>query len=200
MIDSHGRSFYQKVFINPFLPVFSFLSPATITCFALLAGISVLPLLAFKYSEYALIMLLLSGFLDTLDGSVARFKNQTTPFGAALDIMGDRVVEFSVILGLYLFQPEERSLNSLLMLGSILLCITSFLVVGVFTQNNTEKSFHYSPGLIERAEAFIFFSLMILFPFNFPVLSYLFSALVLFTALVRIRQFGKSFSYPKRSS
>jgi len=191
MIDSYGRSLYQKVIINPSLPFFSFLSPTTITCFALLVGISVLPLLALKYSDYAFAMLLLSGFLDTVDGSVARFKNQTTSFGAALDIMGDRMVEFSVILGLYLFHPEERSLSCLLMLGSILFCITSFLVVGVFTQNNTEKSFHYSPGLIERAEAFIFFSLMILFPFTFPIVSYLFSALVLLTALLRLWQFRR---------
>jgi phosphatidylglycerophosphate synthase len=191
MIDSYGRSLYQKVIINPSLPFFSFLSPTMITCFALLVGISVLPFLALKYSGYAFAMLLLSGFLDTVDGSVARFKNQTTSFGAALDIMGDRIVEFSVILGLYLFHPEERSLSCLLMLGSILFCITSFLVVGVFTQNNTEKSFHYSPGLIERAEAFIFFSLMILFPITFPVVSYLFSALVLLTALARLWQFRK---------
>lgn len=189
MIDSYGRSLYQKVIVNPVLPIFSFLSPTTITYFALFAGISVLPLLAVKYSGYAFAMLLLSGFLDTLDGSVARFKNQTTSFGTALDIMGDRMVEFSVILGLYLFYPEERALSCLLMLGSILFCITSFLVVGVFTQNNTEKSFHYSPGLIERAEAFIFFSIMILFPITFSIVSYLFSTLVLFTALIRLWQF-----------
>lgn len=191
MIDSYGRSLYQKNIVNPFLPIFSFLSPTTITCFALLAGISVLPLLAVKYSGHAFTLLLLSGFLDTLDGSVARFKNQTTPFGAALDIMGDRIVEFSVILGLYLFHSEERALNCLLMLGSILFCITSFLVVGIFTQNNMEKSFHYSPGLIERAEAFIFFSIMILFPITFPIVSYLFSVLVFLTALVRLWQFRR---------
>lgn len=191
MIDSYGRPLYQKIFINPFLPTFSLLSPTTITYFALLVGIFVAPLLAVKYSGCAFTILLLSGFLDTLDGSVARFKDQTSPFGTALDIMGDRVVEFSVILGLYLFHPEERALSCLLMLGSILFCITSFLVVGVFTQNNMEKSFHYSPGLIERAEAFIFFSIMVLFPITFSIVSHLFSMLVFLTALIRLWQFRK---------
>lgn len=189
MIDSYGRSLYQKVVVNPLLPIFSVLSPITITCIALLAGITVLPLLAMKDSTYAFAALLLSGFLDTMDGSVARFKKQTTPFGAALDITGDRIVEFSVILGLYLFSPEERALNCLLMLGSILFCVTSFLVVGIFTQNTTEKSFHYSPGLIERTEAFIFFSIMILFPHFFLPVSYLFSLLVFLTAIARLWQF-----------
>ncbi len=192
MIDSYGRTFYQKLIVDPFLPVFSFFSPTTVTFFALIAGISVLPLLATKYPIAAFCMLLVSGFLDTLDGSIARYKNQTTPWGTAFDIIGDRVVEFSVILGLYLYQPEVRSLNCLLMLGSILLCITSFLVVGIFTQNKTEKSFHYSPGIIERAEAFIFFSIMILIPASFAFVSYLFMALVFLTTLIRLWQFKRT--------
>ncbi len=192
MIDSYGRTFYQKLIIDPVLPMFSFFSPIKVTFFALITGISVLPLLATKYAIAAFFMLLFSGFLDTLDGSIARFKNQTTPFGTVFDIVGDRIVEFSVILGLYLYQPEERSLSCLLMLGSILLCITSFLVVGIFTQNKTEKSFHYSPGIIERAEAFIFFSIMILFPASFSIVSYLFMVLVFLTTLIRLFQFARS--------
>lgn len=191
MIDSYGRSLYQKVIINPVLPMVSSFSPVTLTFLALCIGICVLPLLAMHYSKMAFMALLISGFLDTLDGSLARFKNQTTPFGAALDVTGDRIVEFSIIMGLYLFSPEERALNCLLMLGSILFCITSFLVVGIFTQNDTEKGFHYSPGMIERTEAFIFFSIMILFPVVFSFVSYLFTALVFFTAFVRLWQFRK---------
>lgn len=139
----------------------------------------------------ALAMLLLSGFLDILDGSVARFKNKTSQFGAVLDITGDRLVEFCVILGLYLYEPETRSLNCLLMLGSVLLCVTSFLVVGIFTPNQTDKGFHYSPGLMERAEAFIFFFLMIACPPAFSSLSYLFSTLVFLTAFVRLWEFKR---------
>lgn len=192
MIDSYGRSLYQKVIINPILPIASSFSPLTLTCFALCAGVFILPLLAMHYSKSAFLALLISGFLDTLDGSIARYKNQTTPFGAALDITGDRIVEFSIIMGLYFFSPEERAINCLLMLGSVLFCITSFLVVGIFTQNHSQKGFHYSPGIIERTETFLLFSMMILFPAAFSVFSYLFIALVSFTALFRLWQFRKS--------
>lgn len=75
------------------------------------------------------------------------------------------------------------------MLSSVLLCITSFLVVGIFSQNTTEKSFYYSPGLIERFEAFLFFSLMMFLPGIFSYLAYAFSGLVLMTALIRMAQF-----------
>ncbi len=194
MIDSYGRNIYQKALITPLLPFFSRISPSTITLFAVISGMIVCPMLAFQWSYSAFAFLMLSGFLDTLDGSVARFQNRTTPFGAAFDITGDRIVEFSVILGLYLFNPEARGLSCILMLGSILICVTSFLVVGIFTQNNTEKSFYYSPGLIERAEAFIFFGIMILFPSAFLIISSIFYVLVLFTALTRLYQLKQMFT------
>lgn len=76
------------------------------------------------------------------------------------------------------------------MLTSILLCVTSFLVVGIFTEKQTEKSFYYSPGLIERGEAFFFFILMILFPSYFVLLSSLFILLVLLTTAIRVVQFA----------
>lgn len=71
--------------------------------------------------------------------------------------MVDRVVEFVVVLALWFVAPQQRGLWCLLMLGSMLLCITSFLVVGIFSENQSQKSFHYSSGLMERAEAFSFF-------------------------------------------
>jgi phosphatidylglycerophosphate synthase len=141
------------------------------------------------YSFIAVLCLALSGFLDTLDGSIARHTQRASPKGAALDIISDRVVEFVIILSLFLIDPASRALPSLFMLGSVLICITSFLIVGIFTQNESQKSFHYSPGLMERAEAFIFFAAMILFPLAFPVLSALFSLLVAITALIHIFQF-----------
>lgn len=193
MIDSYGRSFYQKVVVSPFIPIFLSLSPTTITCFALLSGISILPLLYLQHTHFAVIMLLLSGFFDTMDGTIARLRKQASPFGAALDITSDRIVEFCIILGLYFYDPSNRALNCLLMLGSILFCITSFLVVGIFKENTSEKGFHYSPGLMERTEAFIFFCFMMMFPYLFVPISFTFSLLVFTTGLTRLMQFQRIF-------
>ncbi|NGX38880.1 MAG: Inner membrane protein YnjF [Chlamydiae bacterium] len=191
MIDTKYRGKFQILLIEPLLkkPWLQKIDPSVLTLSALFLGLLIpfflwahLPLLAFA-------LLAASGFLDTLDGSLARFTEKTSDKGAALDITSDRLVEFAVILGLFLIEPEQRGLLSLLMLGSILFCITTFLVVGIFSQNETEKSFFYSPGIIERTEAFAFFSAMILFPKGFFILSLLFSALVSLTALIRIKQF-----------
>lgn len=191
MIDSYLRSPYQKLVIEPLLKV-PFLKktlPNALTLLALFTGITVFVCLFFKFGFLALLFLWISGFFDTLDGSLARSLNKTSHVGAVFDIFSDRVVETSVILGLYFFDPT-RAISCLFMLASSYLCVTSFLVVGIFSKNESNKSFHYSPGMIERAEAFLIFSLMIVFPNFFFPLSYTYSFLVFTTSLVRIGEFA----------
>jgi archaetidylinositol phosphate synthase len=195
MIDSSYRTTYQTLLIDPLLrlSIFRHVHPHLITILAALIGICILPLLIFDFSFFAFLALMFSGFLDTLDGSLARRRNISSPAGAVLDIVSDRLVEFLVILGLYFVSPEKRAFLCLMMLGSILLCITSFLVVGIFSKNMSEKSFFYSPGIIERAEAFVFFGTMILFPSIFSILALLFTFLVFVTAITRVWQFLRNY-------
>ena len=152
-------------------------------------GIESAPLLAFHFYKAAVLAIVLSGFIDTLDGAIARFHQSSSPKGAILDITSDRAVEFSIILGLFFVSPETRGLPCILMLGSVLLCITSFLVVGIFKDNESQKGFHYSPGMVERTEAFAFFIALILLPEYFLILSIVFSILVFLTAFRRIFEF-----------
>jgi len=193
VIEIKLRKKYQKICVDPLLRVKGSqrIHPIFLTCLAGFLGVSVFPALALYLPLFAVFLLILSGFIDTLDGSLARFYAKTSSKGAALDIVTDRIVEFAIILGLYSVDPHSRSLSIILMLGSILICITSFLIVGIFSENNTEKSFYYSPGIIERAEAFIFFTAMILLPTAFVFLAYFFSILVFMTAFIRMAQFLK---------
>ncbi|GAB4188728.1 MAG: CDP-alcohol phosphatidyltransferase family protein [Simkaniaceae bacterium] len=194
MLEKYLRPYYQIVLVNPIakkIQYCSFLSPSYLTligCFiGIISGIAIG--LGWLWTGFS--CLLLSGYLDTLDGTAARLKEQSSPFGSALDIVSDRVVELAVILGLYNLYPEVDGIFSLLMLGSILICVTSFLVVGIFTENTGQKSFHYSPGLMERGEAFLFFSFMIFFSASFSILAIVFSALTFFTSVLRLYQFSQ---------
>ena len=193
MLDNRLRPACQKLLIDPVLSLnwIKNRSPLLVTALSLFFGIAVAPLLAFGMSFLAIFSLLISGYFDMLDGSLARLQKNSSPKGAVLDITSDRLVEFCVILGFFFFNPIARALPSILMLGSILLCITSFLVVGIFSQNSSEKSFHYSPGLIERLEAFSFWIAMILFPSYFSLLAYTFAALVFLTTALRLKEFLK---------
>lgn len=190
MIDSFFRSPYQKRVIDPLLKwnPLKGVSPSLVTSLGLGVGLFVPLFLAWGFSLLALGALLFSGFLDTLDGSLARTQNLTSNKGAVLDIVSDRIVESGVILGLFLYDPA-RGLLCILMLIGVTICVTSFLIVSLFSENHSEKSFHYSPGLIERAEAFIFFSLLIVFPALFIPLATLFTVLMFITTFQRVYQF-----------
>jgi archaetidylinositol phosphate synthase len=191
MIDSKHAKTFQRLYVTPVARQFHKMGilPNYVTLSALIAGLFAAILVALNHPFLSVLSLLMSGFLDNLDGCLARVSQKTSHQGAALDIISDRIVEFSLIFGLYLFGSENRAEASLLMLGGVLLCVTSFLVVGIFESNSSAKSFHYSTGLIERTEAFTFFTLMILVPSIFFPLAFTFSALTFYTAGRRIWEF-----------
>lgn len=192
MLEQSVRPFYQNLLVEPAVRWIGHrIAPLTITVLAGILGLLFIPALLLNYPLTAIALLLASGYCDTLDGSLARFQKDTTALGTVLDIVIDRLVEFSAIVGLYLVAPDARALATIFMLGSILLCITSFLVVGIFTPNESDKSFHYSPGLMERAEAFCFFIVMTLIPHYFNLLAWCFSFLVCITAIIRLKQFAQ---------
>lgn len=164
MIESSLRPAFQRIFVKPALSLGGrYLSANGITICALIVGLIAAGFLSMDYSYLAVVLLLLSGYLDILDGSVARLQNNSTAFGTVLDILSDRLVESSIVIALFLRDPS-LGLICLLMSMSMLMCISSFLLVGIFSDKQSEKSFHYSSGLMERAESFIFFILMMLLP------------------------------------
>ena len=193
MLEEWIRNPYQRLLVDPVVKVISpKITPIKLTMTAALLGTLFIPAAIMGFSFSAILLLLLSGYCDTIDGSLARYRNDSSDLGAVLDIMSDRWVEACVIVGLYCTDPGARALPCLFMLASILLCVTSFLVVGIFTENDSHKGFHYSCGLVERAEAFIFFIAMIVLPSFFNEFALIFSGLVLLTAIIRLAQFVKA--------
>jgi cardiolipin synthase (CMP-forming) len=73
----------------------------TITIFRTLLTIPLFALLAFGGNAWAALALFLSaGALDMVDGKVARARNETSAFGAMIDLLGDRLLTLAVVLGL----------------------------------------------------------------------------------------------------
>lgn len=193
MIETYCRPLLQRMIFTPLAKLLakcSWLEPNTVTVISGVFGVIAAILIAVQQTGLSIFVLLLSGICDVLDGSLARQIGQQSDFGCVLDIMTDRVVEAAVIIALIMQSIDHRALFGLLMFASILLCITSFLVVGIFSeQQKTGKSFDYSPGLIERAEAFAFFIAMVLIPSWFSGLALTFCFLVLATTIIRLWQF-----------
>lgn len=199
MLEHMIRPVYQRWLVDPIVEyIGDRLSPITVTILSGLCGGAVwVALSLFSAPYWAVLFLLLSGYFDTLDGSLARAQQRTSPVGASVDITMDRLVEFFIIYALFSVDPQGRAHMSLLLLGSILLCVTTFLVVGIFSKGDhtsNKKSFYYSPGLIERPEAFGFFGVMILWPDAFIPLSIMLSGLILYTACKRLFDFVQVYS------
>jgi archaetidylinositol phosphate synthase len=189
MMEHYLRPALQKWAFDPAAKLFKGVHPNVMTGLSLVCGLLCAITIVQQHLFIAIAWLLLSGFFDVLDGSIARLLKQSSPKGAVLDIVSDRVVEIAIMLALFAIDPVARSWPVLLMLSTTFLCVTTFLVVGMFTKNKSEKTFHYSRGLIERPEAFVFFVLMIAFPAYFMFLAFLYSVLVLLTAVLRLYSF-----------
>lgn len=196
MIGSILSTAYQNRLVKPVLRfvqrrhwLSATMTPNHITILAITVGLFIPFAILLNLPWLAVFLLLSSGFLDSMDGVLARQAQMQSDFGTVLDIVGDRIVEVAVVLGLFFFDLDARAMISVLMLASMVICITSFLVVAIFVENQSDKNFHYSSGIIERTETFAFFIAMILFPNWFNLLGVLFILLVLLTAAVRVYQF-----------
>ncbi|AJI75883.1 CDP-alcohol phosphatidyltransferase family protein [Francisella philomiragia subsp. philomiragia ATCC 25015] len=188
MIEQKIRPVFQKIFVdNVAKLVAPIIAPNVVTILSLICGL--VAAVSFFMNQYLCVfLLLLSGYLDILDGSVARLQNSSSSIGTMLDILSDRFVESFIIIVIFINQLDIAWVG-LLMMMSIIVCISSFLLVGIFSQKESSKSFYYSPGLIERAETFIFFIVMILLPSTVFVLGLIYTLLVLWTTLYRCYEF-----------
>ncbi len=161
MLEHHIRPTCQKYF--DVLGIHIPLTANQMTLCALVSGILSAIFLGQGYMIIALAFLWLSGLCDVLDGTIARLTNTTHPFGAYTDLIADRMVESALMIGFALRYPENY-LSYLLFMVALLFHFSTFVVAGSVFQNNGPKSMHHDRSIVERAEAFVVFSFMILYP------------------------------------
>ena len=185
MLDTHARKY-----VNPIIELGAEfllklkLTPNNVTILALLLGVSTSIFLYFDMQIIAVTILWVSGYLDAVDGAMARRSNSSSSFGTLLDIFSDRIVEVSIVLVLGLKFVDVRY-NLIVLTVCILMSMTIFLTVGALSEKKGVKSFYYQAGVAERSEGFIFFSLMILIPSYLGIITNIFSILIIITAIQR---------------
>ncbi len=138
--------------------------------------ISVIPVLFSLYflaqSQFvpAAILLLISAFLDLVDGSVARVTGKTTLKGAYLDTIMDRYIEFIIILGILI-----AGLPSFLIPVSVWILVYMFGAMMTTYAKAAAKEKGLSKeeikgGILERAERLIILFVGILLAAIDPIL------------------------------
>ena len=185
MLDTHARKYVNPIieFRAQFLLKLK-LTPNNVTILAILLGVSTSIFLYFDMQIIAVTLLWVSGYLDAVDGAMARRSNSSSSFGTLLDIVSDRIVEVSIVLVLGLKFVDVRY-NLIVLTVCILMSMTIFLTVGALSEKKGVKSFYYQAGVVERSEGFIFFSLMILIPSYLGIITNIFSILIIITAIQR---------------
>lgn len=186
MLDTYGRKYVDPLIekVAVFFIKLKF-TANTITKIAFFTGIFSGVLAYFQKELLAVAVLWLSGLLDAVDGQVARCQKNTTAWGTLMDITFDRIVELSVIIGLGLRFPDSR-IYLLFLSSTIIISMTIFLTVGALSEKKGMKSFYYQAGVMERTEGFILFSFMIVFNQWLNIITLIYAALVLFTAVQRL--------------
>lgn len=185
MLDTNARKYVQ-----PLLDAVAHacrrlgISANALTLTGMLVGVLAAALVGTGHSLAGFLVLWLSGLIDAADGTLARLT-APSPLGAILDITFDRVVEISMIAALAWRYPEARY-ELLILAGIIAIAMSLFLSIGAAIQNQSVKSFHYAPGLGERTEAFICFSLMILDSERLVLWTWVFVAVIVFTMAQRL--------------
>jgi phosphatidylglycerophosphate synthase len=187
MLDTHARKHVQPVVEKTadWLLNLGFTANG-VTKIAFAIGVSSGFFIYFDQPLLALFVLWLSGYLDVVDGTMAR-KTKPSSWGTLLDISFDRVVEISVIVGLAFRFPD--SMWALLLLSvSIIIGMTVFLTVGALSDKEGMKSFYYQAGLAERTEGFILFTLMIVFSTYLTAITLIFIGVQLITIAQRMAE------------
>ena len=88
----------------------------------------------------AVTLLWVSGYLDAVDGAMARRSNSSSSFGTLLDIVSDRIVEVSIVLVLGLKFVDVRY-NLIVLTVCILMSMTIFLTVGALSEKKELNHF-----------------------------------------------------------
>ena len=190
MLDTHARKHVQPMVEKTADYLLKRgLTADSVTKIAFIIGLSTGVFIYLDQPLIAIAALWLSGYLDVVDGTMAR-KTKPSAWGTLLDISFDRMVEISVILGLAFRFPE--SMWALLLLSvSIIIAMTVFLTVGALSDKQGMKSFYYQAGLAERTEGFILFTLMIAFSTYLTVITLIFLAMQIVTILQRMAEARK---------
>ncbi len=186
MLDTRGRKYFDKIFDKSgrsFLKIG--LMPTHITIIAAMVGM--VGAISFSFDKFILsiILLWISGFLDAVDGSMARQGGKVSAVGTLLDIWLDRLVEISYIIS-FAMVCNEATFALMILACTIILSMTVFLTSGTLIENTGIKSFHYQAGLMERTEGFIMFTFMIIFYHHMKILAIVYAMLILYTAMQRL--------------
>ena len=170
MVIARLRPYALKL-LNPFAERLAVFPAWVYTVAGLIASTAYLAACHAQQSLSAALLLLTSGLLDAIDGSVARVRSETSPRGALLDSVVDRLEDAMYAYGLLLLGLPQPLVYLLLTLSLL------FSYVRARYESLASQSLE-GVGLMERGERILAISVVVLLANTSPLLSTLLLALV----------------------
>lgn len=177
------------------------ISANAVTFAGLALGLFAALLIALGYAMWALIPLLASRLADGLDGAVAR-ASQPTDFGGYLDITADFLFYGAIPMAFVWADPAGNGAAGAFLLTSFYANGASFLGYAVLAERQGlktgaqgVKSLYYSNGLLEGTETIGFFVALCLWPAQFAAMAWVFGAVTVATAILRV--YGAARAFPR---
>jgi len=137
------------------------------------------------------IFLLIAGFFDALDGSIARVTNKTSALGGFLDSIIDKVSEIIIFVGILIGNYTNPVLVLVTLSMAILVSYTRARAesIGVDLKGK---------GIAERAERIIILAILAFIPFrdNISVALWIISIISIITILQRLKIVSEIFGTP----
>ncbi len=152
------------------------ITPNTLTVAGLVLGVIAAVVIAFGLFVPGGALILIAGFVDMLDGAVARQSHATTNRGATMDSISDRYVDSFLLLALGVAGVNWLYVGVALM-GSLL--------VSYIRAKAEALHIPCTAGIAERSERLIILAIGLLFGFAEPAVI-LVAVLAQFTALWRV--------------
>jgi CDP-diacylglycerol--glycerol-3-phosphate 3-phosphatidyltransferase len=148
-------------------------------------GFSVITALLIATGElrWAVLGLIASGFVDLLDGAVARRSGQASPRGAFFDSVTDRVSDAVVLGGVAWYLAGEGTYLPMLAFAAVALS----MLVSYERARAEGLGYDAKGGLMERAERMVLLGIGLTFHILVPVLW----VMVILTALTAVQRFIK---------
>ena len=147
------------------------ITPNQLTLAGLVLAIFAGVLAAIGSLSLAALVLLLSGFLDALDGELARQSDSQTPFGAFLDSISDHYGDFAVYLGIA--WQMQRSGEHATVLLTLVAMFGSLVGSQIRSRAGMMGLDTKDVGIFTRAERIIVFVLGLLTGFLMPAIALL---------------------------
>jgi len=139
-------------------------SPNTMTVISFLVGMIGAYLIVLRELTLAVFLILLSGLLDGVDGTIARLTGKASKFGAFLDSMLDKILEIAIFVAMF-FYDQTLALPVILAISSMMLSSYTNKHIAAFNIGKTDhRPFFYVYSIADRFQRMVIVAAALLLP------------------------------------